>query len=117
MPSSRAPSTASNSASSPASWPWVRFSPRRRAQRPLPSMTTATWRGMRDGSRSEGSTELDRTALAALLDGDLGLHTGRPVAGDVAEERVRPRFRLPGLFHRLAGIGGELLPCRVLLDH
>src|SRR5947207_5443017 len=113
MPSSRPPSTASNRASSPASWPCVRLRPRRRAQRPLPSMTTATWRGMRDGSRSDGSTDLDRTATAVLLDRDLGLHAGRPMAGDVAVEGVRPRFRLPGLVHRLTGIGGELLPCRV----
>ena len=43
--SSSAPSTTSNSASSPAAWPSVRFRPRRCAQRPLPSITIATWPG------------------------------------------------------------------------
>ena len=38
-PISIAPSTTSNSASSPISWPLVRGSPRSLAQRPLPSMT------------------------------------------------------------------------------
>src|SRR5699024_5199393 len=42
----RAPATTSSSAASPASCPAVRGSPCRFAQRPLPSMTTATWAGM-----------------------------------------------------------------------
>src|SRR5262252_2333978 len=109
MPSSRHPSTASNRASSPASWPCVRFRPRWRAQRPLPSMTTATWRGMRDGSRSEGNTDLDRIAPRDLLDRDLHLHARGPVARDVAVEGVGPRFGLPGLGARLAGVDRDLL--------
>src|SRR5437763_1533108 len=115
MPSSRAPSTASNRASSPASWPCVRFRPRWRAQRPLPSMTTATWRGMRAGSRSEGNTGRDRTAPGPLLDGDLDLHPRLSVAGDVAVEGVGARFGIPGLGHRLARVGDELLEGGVFL--
>src|SRR4051794_27171811 len=44
-PISMAPSTTSNSAASPISWPLVRGSPRALAQRPLPSIVIATWRG------------------------------------------------------------------------
>ena len=55
-PSSSAPSTVSKSASSPAACPSVRLRPCRVAQRPFPSITQATWAGMRSGSRSEGST-------------------------------------------------------------
>src|SRR5688572_1513567 len=44
----------SSSAASPASWPLVRGSPRCLAQRPLPSMTIATWRGTRSGGISGG---------------------------------------------------------------
>ena len=58
-PMSSAPSTVSNSASSPAAWPSVRLSPCRFAHRPLPSITMATWRGIRRGSRS-GSTATGR---------------------------------------------------------
>ena len=45
----------SNSASSPAAWPSVRFSPRCCAQRPLPSITMATCAGMCRGDRGEWS--------------------------------------------------------------
>ena len=48
-PSSSAPSTVSNRASSPAAWPSVRGRPRFWAQRPLPSMTTPMWTGIRFG--------------------------------------------------------------------
>src|SRR4051795_1273357 len=54
-PSSSAPSTASNNASSPAACPSVRLRPRCVAQRPLPSMTAATCTGTRVGSMPERS--------------------------------------------------------------
>src|SRR6266513_4727240 len=44
-PASSAPSTASRTAFIPARWPSGRGRLRSRAQRPLPSMMTATWRG------------------------------------------------------------------------
>src|SRR5204862_4009431 len=44
-PASSAPSTASRTAFMPARWPSGRGRLRSRAQRPLPSMMTATWRG------------------------------------------------------------------------
>src|SRR5690242_105293 len=46
MPASIAPSTASRTAFMPARWPRGRGRWRSRAQRPLPSMMTATWRGI-----------------------------------------------------------------------
>ena len=55
MPISRAPLTTSSSAVSPAAWPSVRGSPRALAQRPLPSMTQATWTGTRERSSSGGT--------------------------------------------------------------
>src|SRR3990172_12934 len=45
IPRPRAPWTTSNNASSPAACPAVRGRPRAVAQRPLPSITIATWRG------------------------------------------------------------------------
>src|SRR3954453_4409839 len=53
-PISMAPSTTSNSACSPRSWPAVRGSPRCLAQRPLPSITIATWRGTSSGGSCGG---------------------------------------------------------------
>src|SRR5262249_33088004 len=52
MPSRRAVSTTARTASLPRRCPSMRGSPRRRAQRPLPSMMIATCRGSRLGSRS-----------------------------------------------------------------
>src|SRR3712207_9204249 len=49
-----APSTQSNSEDSPASCPAVRGSPRCSAQRPLPSMTMATWPGTFSGGSCGG---------------------------------------------------------------
>ena len=49
---SRAPSTVSNSACSPAAWPSVRGRPRRCAHRPFPSITHAMCVGMRPRSMS-----------------------------------------------------------------
>src|SRR5580658_5102659 len=46
----------SNSASSPARWPSVRGRPRLVAHLPLPSMTQATWTGIRWGSSPSRST-------------------------------------------------------------
>jgi len=45
-PASIAPSTASRTAFIPARWPNGRGSRRSLAQRPLPSMMIATWRGI-----------------------------------------------------------------------
>src|SRR5262245_19502997 len=45
MPISRAVSTISRTESLPRRWPWMRLRLRACAQRPLPSMMMATWRG------------------------------------------------------------------------
>src|ERR1051326_4310072 len=52
MPRRRAVSTTARTASLPLRCPSMRGRPRRRAQRPFPSMMIATWRGRRFGSRS-----------------------------------------------------------------
>ena len=49
-----APATTSSRAASPASWPLVRGRPRWLAQRPLPSMTIATWLGTRARGQVRG---------------------------------------------------------------
>ena len=50
-PAAIAPSTASRTAFIPARWPSGRGRLRSRAQRPLPSMMMATWRGTAPFSR------------------------------------------------------------------
>ena len=57
-----APSTTLKSASSPAMCPSVRASPRFAAQRPLPSMTQATWTGIRPGPARAGPGRPHRRA-------------------------------------------------------
>ncbi len=46
MPASEAASRMSCTARTPSLWPLMRGQPRCSAQRPLPSMIRATWRGM-----------------------------------------------------------------------
>ena len=62
-PISSAPSTTSNRASSPTRWPSVRGRPRARAHLPLPSMTQATWAGMRPWSKEADPTKAKLTLL------------------------------------------------------
>ena len=50
VPISMHASTQSISTASPCLWPSVRLRPRFCAQRPLPSITSAMWRGMNSGS-------------------------------------------------------------------
>src|SRR4051812_35435283 len=101
-PSSRPPSTVSKRASSPAAWPSVRFRPRCCAQRPLPSMTMATWRGTRPGSMPEITV---RNLVGALRDGEGAFHARALVPGDVAVEGVLPCLQLHLLARALAGAG------------
>ena len=57
MPSAGAACTVRFSACTPSRWPMARGSPRACAQRPLPSMIRATWRGPSDaGGDDWGST-------------------------------------------------------------
>src|SRR5690348_3754832 len=71
-PASSAPSTVSRTAFIPARWPRGRGRWRSRAQRPLPSMMTATWRGTAPWSRI---CERRSSAILDLEDlGLLGLH-------------------------------------------
>ncbi|SIN32603.1 Uncharacterised protein [Mycobacteroides abscessus subsp. abscessus] len=93
MPISMAPQTMSIMVASPILWPSVRGSPRARAQRPLPSITTATWRGISslgiaggtapDGCFGAGcgrvppgptpGSSLGKTAGNTVLSGNVGL--------------------------------------------
>src|SRR4051794_26463711 len=60
MPISPAARTVARSASTPRRWPSVRGSPRAAAQRPLPSMMMATWRGT---SKAASATAAGTSAL------------------------------------------------------
>src|SRR5262247_3906412 len=94
MPSSSAPRTTARTASTPARCPALRSSPRRSAQRPLPSMMMATCFGSRWLRRSDMASDLeDLRLLAADRFVDLG-HVG---VGEV----------LDLLLHLLAALLGE----------
>src|SRR5690606_27907684 len=104
IPASSAPQIVSTRASSLAAWPSVRGRPRRFAQRPLPSITTATWVGIRCGSRSLSSTPARyRTARAPQI-----------ARRSVPEALQGPGAGLPVLLHGdvqlQVGAGRELLP-------
>src|SRR5690349_19111981 len=68
MPSSPAACTVRRTASPPRRWPAMRGRPRAFAQRPLPSMMTATWTGGGNGDDgSAGSMGSDLKDLLVLL--------------------------------------------------
>ena len=83
-PSSSAPSTASNSASSPAACPSVRFNPRCVAHRPLPSITAATCAGHAIG--------IDPRQLARRPKAGEGIHGLQATGGRVIGRSVRERL-------------------------
>src|SRR6266542_6864062 len=109
---SRAPSTVSNNASSPAACPSVRLRPRCLAHRPLPSMTMATWRGIRPRSRAPGGTvrtyidpsRLDRRPVRSPA--MRWTAVVNPTAG-----RGRTRKLLPRLTEALATTGLDVDVC------
>jgi hypothetical protein len=88
MPNSMAPQVTSISTASPILWPSVRCSPRWVAQRPLPSMTIATWLGTWSAGIC-GATALDvccggRANLPLVWRGSSGKTTGHDdVSGKV----------------------------------
>src|SRR5512134_296063 len=65
MPSSSALRTMARTASTPARCPALRSSPRRSAQRPLPSMMTATCSGSRSRRRPCMASDLEDLRLLA----------------------------------------------------
>src|ERR1700687_355828 len=67
MPSSPAACTVRRSASAPRRCPAMRGNPRAFAQRPLPSMMTATWAGGGSGGGATCSMGLDLKDLLVLL--------------------------------------------------
>src|SRR6478609_3560451 len=81
----------------------IRFSPRCWAQRPLPSMTMATWRGTRPGSMPEITVR--NLAVRGLLDGEGAFHARALVPGNVAVEGVLPCGQLHLLARALARAG------------
>lgn len=69
MPRSWAARTTRRTESTPARWPSLRGSPRLSAQRPLPSMITATWRGILSGRIRGDMAQTWRisSSLAAII--------------------------------------------------
>src|SRR3974390_3357970 len=67
MPISPAARTVRRTASSPRRWPSTRGSPRAAAQRPLPSLMMATWRGTSNASRLGETSASD---IRASSDGE-----------------------------------------------
>src|SRR3989442_225530 len=86
MPRSIAPRTAPRTASTPLRWPATRGRWRARAQRPLPSMMIATWRGV---SRALGTSrvELGNADRTEFLGG-----TGKARGSGVRSDRHQVRF-------------------------
>src|SRR3990172_5262852 len=87
MPSSCAARTTARTDSMPARWPSMRSRPRCFAQRPLPSMMTATWRGMgsaRMGRSCIVGSPLDLEDLLLLLVG-LAVDLLHEVVGEVLD--------------------------------
>src|SRR4051794_8405484 len=123
-PISMPPATTSSSEASPISWPLTRGSPRALAQRPLPSITIATWPGTNSagiaggrapdgcgggeigGSRGDSGRTCDRrrTAINSLLRDDVRGRCGNPLRDDVPHrddvplrDDVLVRDDVPGL--------------------
>src|SRR5215813_5037121 len=71
MPNSAAARTTRRSASAPSRWPMVRGSPRAFAQRPLPSMMMATWRGVTPPSAASAALPTLTAVVVGWLTSDL----------------------------------------------
>src|SRR5207302_10342969 len=97
MPSSWAARTTRRSASTPRRWPSARGRPRAAAQRPLPSMMTATCKGPSDGPSVRSGPSLTGAAafdisqslkFTASLDGEDFLFLGREQMIDLGDHPV-----------------------------
>src|SRR5512135_929596 len=78
------PSTIARTALTPALWPTCRGIARREAQRPLPSMMTATWRGV-PGARVGGcATGSDLHQFLFFLRDDV-VHLGHVLVGELLD--------------------------------
>ena len=117
MPSSMHPHTTSMSTASPRSCPAVRLSPRSWAHRPLPSITSATWRGTTSvassgGRAPEGCGSGGRTVRSTRGGGRRRGNTGPilPHPGDVPvhqRERAQRPLGVPLQVggHQSTGLG------------
>src|SRR3954454_6093389 len=93
-----APSTQSNSEDSPASCPAVRGSPRCLAQRPLPSITIATWPGTLSRGSCGGRTPdgCGFGALTSRLTQQTCFPARRRRIGPVDQrQRAQPALQVP----------------------
>src|SRR5690606_24321114 len=102
MPSSTQASTVSRSACTPARCPSTRGSNRRVAQRPLPSMMTATWTGSR--LRSMSCSSCSSADAAPPATGSRPLACGGIFIVSVTPRCMRlvPRFQVPRRARRRA---------------
>src|SRR5690606_22638714 len=112
IPSRAQASTVVRTASTPLAWPATRGSRRRVAQRPLPSMTMATWRGTLGGAGLMGIGSGDRLMRNAWRSSDrhdlLFLVGQQPV--DIGDELVGE------LLHRVLGAALVVLGYFLVLD-
>src|SRR5258705_12475555 len=124
MPQPGAISTARRTAAAPARWPAARGRPRRVAQRPLPSMTMATWKEVLCFIKSPAKKKSPLSACAGARRADQRFHVieialERPPAeggesvfgfGDAALERLVARDVLGVL--ELARVDAEIAVAR-----
>src|SRR6266404_5699003 len=115
MPSSLAARTTRRNASTPRRWPSARGKPRAAAQRPFPSMMTATCKGpsVRSGPSVAGAAAFD-IGQSLALDGEDFLFLGRKQLIDL---RNRPVGRLLHIMGQtLLIVLGNLVILLKLLD-
>src|SRR5215470_794778 len=112
MPSSWAARTTRRSASTPRRWPSARGRPRAAAQRPLPSMMTATCNGPSD--RSCSSVAGAAFDIGRSLDGEDFFFLGRKQLVDFRDHAVGRLLNVIG--ETLLIVLGDLVVLLELLD-
>src|ERR1700731_1436348 len=98
MPSSLAARTTRRRASTPRRWPSARGKPRAAAQRPFPSMMTATCNGpsVRSGSSVAGAAAFDIGQSLDALNGEDFLFLGRKQLIDLRNRHIRRLLHIIG---------------------
>src|SRR5262249_52654339 len=114
MPSSWAARTTRRNASTPRRWPSARGSPRAAAQRPLPSMMTATCSGPSDRSWSSVAGTATFAIGRILLDREDFFFLGREQLVDFRDHAVGRLLHVVG--HALLIVLGNLVVLLKLLD-
>src|ERR1035438_1979506 len=118
MPSSWAARTTRRNASTPRRWPSARGNPRAAAQRPLPSMMTATCNGpsLRSGPSLTGAAAFDISQFLKItaLNGEDFLFLGREQLLDLGDHPVGCLLHI--VFEALLIVLGNLVVLLELLD-